>query len=736
MVFHETLEPKDRETLDDPASVLGKTFGGVYEVRRYIGGGGFSWVYEGWDTDFGSPVAIKIMKSGDHFSNENFRREAKLAREFKHPNTVDVYRYGIDDGVPWLAMEYCPGRTLHDVMLAHRSRGEPVPDRIISLFVEEISKALETAHAQNLVHRDLKPHNIMFVREGLPGEHFKLMDFGISAKIDAATDATKRNVAADGAGTPEYMSPEQITAKRGDQSVTARSDIYSFGVILYQLLTGRVPHPVVDSSHLALGKCLQEIVSSAPTPPSQVTTRPISPEVEKVVLQCLAKSPAERPASMREVRQKFLQAFNPPPPPASTFWHRVLNAALITLAVVIALVAWWLRPLPSVSLVVPPPESIAAGDSKTIRVSVVGYRDPGPLQVQIDAQTVLPRGVRIRPLGTVSVEGGYFDLSVEVELNALLMQRVRVPLSLTPILAEGAKAKAAGGVLELVIDPPAVWLPAGFQRAEGAAILHVADRNYYTRIAAVVPGEEPVVFILIRENAPDYPSGLRTFYIMRDKVWIGLFERADFVSTLSEKPWRTDAAGRPITDLHLPVMNVTFDEAHRFAQWLAEPHRLPAQRTLGMLPSLRQWNAAAGFYEWKAGKLAGTDWTIGPFRQPPGTSEKPRVAVNQSAPSPVGTSPDDESFHGVRDLAGNGWELTRSGERGFQQGNQSAEAPYEFTPPILEDDSLFRRGQSYKLSEPVTFSSLEPTPTYVDYSGRHPMVGFRVVLEPWRDASP
>jgi serine/threonine-protein kinase len=246
-----------------------------YVVERPIGRGGMAQVYEGTDTVLGRTVAIKVL--AEHYTRDEafvrrFRREAQAAAKLNHPGVVSVFDTGSDGDVQYIVMEYVQGRTLAEVLT---QEGRLPPDKAADIAAQA-ADSLAFAHEAGLVHRDVKPGNIMLTEEGT----VKVMDFGIARALEAETITQTATVF----GTASYLSPEQARGERVDH----RSDIYSLGVVLYEMLAGRAPF-AADSAVAIAYKHVSE-----PPPP----LREIAPEVpswlEAVTLRAMAKDPAER----------------------------------------------------------------------------------------------------------------------------------------------------------------------------------------------------------------------------------------------------------------------------------------------------------------------------------------------------------------------------------------------------------------------------------------------------------
>jgi eukaryotic-like serine/threonine-protein kinase len=254
-------------------TLINTLFDGRYRILRKLGAGGMANVYLAEDEELGRRVAIKILNdryANDELFIERFRREAKSAAGLSHPNIVSIYDRGQAEGTYYIAMEVIEGRSLKELIL---TRG-PLPIGQAIAFTLEILDALRFAHRHGIIHRDVKPHNIL-----IGGERLKVTDFGI-----ARAGASQMTEAGSIMGTAQYLSPEQA---RG-APVTASSDLYSVGIVLYEMLTGKVPFSGDSAIEIAM-KHLNEL----PKPPSKI--RPEIPsELDHVVLRALAKAPEDR----------------------------------------------------------------------------------------------------------------------------------------------------------------------------------------------------------------------------------------------------------------------------------------------------------------------------------------------------------------------------------------------------------------------------------------------------------
>ena len=259
-----------------------QTIAGRYELKHVLGTGGMSSVYCAFDTLLERNVALKILHDqygGDEEYVERFRREARSVAQLSHPNIVTVIDRGEEEGKQFIVFEVIEGENLKELV----ERGGPLPVRRALELGLEVGRALTFAHSQGLVHRDVKPQNVLLNDEG----HAKVTDFGIARTLDAVGQTETGTVL----GTSHYIAPEQA---RGEQ-IDEQTDIYSFGVVLYELLTGELPYPGDNFLTVAMKHV------NDPSP-SVLDRRPDTPlRLASLVERCMAKLPADRPASMDEV---------------------------------------------------------------------------------------------------------------------------------------------------------------------------------------------------------------------------------------------------------------------------------------------------------------------------------------------------------------------------------------------------------------------------------------------------
>jgi serine/threonine protein kinase len=262
---------------------------GRYEVGRLLGAGGMAEVFEGRDRLLARRVAIKVplaQFAHDPEFTQRFRREAQAAASLSHPGVVGVYDTGWENGTHFIVMEYVEGRTLKDVI---RAEAPLYPDRAAEIAAD-VCSALSAAHARGLVHRDVKPANIMLMPDG----RVKLMDLGI-ARADAGESATQTAAML---GTAQYLSPEQAQG----QAVDFRSDLYSLGCCLYEMLTGTVPFRGATPVAIAYRHVRED-----PAPP-RLLNPDVPPSLEAVCLKAMAKRPEDRYQTAIELRTDLQRA--------------------------------------------------------------------------------------------------------------------------------------------------------------------------------------------------------------------------------------------------------------------------------------------------------------------------------------------------------------------------------------------------------------------------------------------
>jgi serine/threonine protein kinase len=265
-----TLAPKDAST---PTDLVGQTLG-PYALERLIGQGGFAWVFVGREPD-GTPVAVKVLKpryAGDRPFELRFRNESGIAAQLEHPNIIRIRAVSPRGPHVYFVMELCA-----DSLGARIAREGPLPEADIVRITRDVARGLSFAHARGVIHRDLKPDNILLHSDGSA----VITDFGIARAVSAYVASTGVDMTI---GTPQYMSPEQAQGRPIDH----RADFYTLGITLYKAATGEVPFSSTDWFGLA------RMHVEAPPPAMRPKQQAVSRHFERVVFKCLAKHPDDR----------------------------------------------------------------------------------------------------------------------------------------------------------------------------------------------------------------------------------------------------------------------------------------------------------------------------------------------------------------------------------------------------------------------------------------------------------
>ncbi len=294
-------------------SLVGQMVGGRYQVKSVLGEGGMGVVYEA-EQQMGSTVrkvALKTLHahlSHDPAVSARFNRECGTIAQLEHPNTIKVYDFGATpDGTLYIAMEFVAGKPLSKLI---EESGALPPDRVLKI-VKQIAGSLQEAHQQGVIHRDLKPDNVVLTQRAGEKDVVKLLDFGIAARTESADAQKEQKLTQQGMvlGTPPYMSPEQFTGKALD----ARSDIYSLGVMVYEMLTGRLPFDAATPWQWAT-----EHMTAQPLPfeASPVSSQ-IPPQMRAAVLRSLSKNRDDRQASVQAFYDELAGAAPVPEPVAA-----------------------------------------------------------------------------------------------------------------------------------------------------------------------------------------------------------------------------------------------------------------------------------------------------------------------------------------------------------------------------------------------------------------------------------
>ncbi|MEW6541186.1 MAG: PASTA domain-containing protein [Bacillota bacterium] len=266
--------------------MIGKVLGNRYQITEILGVGGMAEVFKAYDSLLQRPVTVKVLRSEFNTDEEfvaRFHREGQAVASLSHPNIVNVYDVGREGDRHYLVMEYVDGEDLKTVI---KREGPLAPHRVVAI-ARQVCDALEHAHYQKIIHRDVKPHNILITRDG----QAKLADFGIARESNAATLVQTKSLV----GSVHYISPEQA---RGD-TADAQSDIYALGVVLFEMLTGSVPFNGGNPVSVALKHIQDEV------PPLKERNPAVNPEFDRIVRRAMSKFPVDRYASAREMAREL-----------------------------------------------------------------------------------------------------------------------------------------------------------------------------------------------------------------------------------------------------------------------------------------------------------------------------------------------------------------------------------------------------------------------------------------------
>jgi serine/threonine protein kinase len=296
-----------------------------YEILDELGRGGMGVVYQARQIALKRIVALKMILAGAHAGTQElarFRTEAEAVAQLQHPNIVQIYEVGEQNGLPYFSLEFVAGGSL-----AQKLQGTPQPARAAAAFVEKLARAVHAAHEHGIIHRDLKPANVLLqivetgprsavcdLQTAIP----KITDFGLAKRLDAGEGPTQSGSLL---GTPSYMAPEQATGQT--HAVGVPADVYALGAILYELLTGRPPFKAATPLETVL-----QVRAAEPVPPTRLQPR-LPYDVETICLKCLRKEPSRRYGSARELAddlQRFLDGVAITARPVS-WWERTVKWA-------------------------------------------------------------------------------------------------------------------------------------------------------------------------------------------------------------------------------------------------------------------------------------------------------------------------------------------------------------------------------------------------------------------------
>jgi serine/threonine-protein kinase len=686
-----------------------------YKVIKKLGQGGMGAVWLVEHKELGQKRALKLIHdnyAADKQVRKRFRREAQILASLRHPNAVLVYDYDFIGKVPYIDMEYLKGEPLRKRL----KPGVPLPTSTIVWILEELQKVLDLAHALKIVHRDLKPENIMIVEDSLSGrEELKVLDFGIAKIVQQGTDENlSLTMDTQGLlGTLAYASPEQnsLTPEHGPLKVDHRSDIYSVGVMLFEMLTGQRPF---------LGGPTQLLFqhSEVPPPSFQKVAPKLTfpPAVEAAVRRCLEKDPANRPGSLAELLRDFRHAVKQ----SDTYVEptiddrRGIAPGILTNGRKVA--------------------TEPATQSTAIVPDVVRRRLPGwaGILAGLLAGTVLVWFMGFRDTGKDTRKPPPPELPPAIK--EYLAKRGFQPVSENELLDGWPTAlRKSGGETRTWKLHGKIYLPEDYQPE---------TEEYDHGLPQFVKGPHGVRFVLIRggffvqgafdndlkfekEEKPPRRVTLSTFYIQRTETSIGEFDRycgklspGDRGELKSYDQVRAIIARRmaPEELAHNPVAGVSHRQAVRYAH-----------DNGGELPTEAQWEFAAR----SLGKPLRFVWGNNEYKE----GVRANLQDLSGIPVPVhevGDSDGDLTEQQVCDLAGNVREWCRDVWRKYEDNREYFD-PVETPAEGQRDAEYVIRGGSYLTPIEMSRTTYRSSSGQVPYRAKEddPIddVGFRLVIE-------
>ncbi len=682
---------------------------GKYVLESRLGEGGMGIVYKAHHKFLKTTRAVKTIKldliGNDTSFVKRFHQEAMAAAAIGHPNIISVLDYGLlEDKIPYIVMEFVEGVSLETLII---NKGRFTPAEALE-YMQVITSALAAAHKHGIVHRDLKPLNIMIESGGTVRDQIRILDFGL-AKIKS-TDLFGSFVAAKTVGivgSPAYMAPEQWSGEETDR----RCDVYSLGIILYEMLTGDVPYkgtniPAIMKKHLM-----------APPPPLATAESGISPEVEKVVHRALEKQPESRTASVEEFIAEFERAVLQPEPAkpkakrrstakSTTGTRRRKTNQLTTDDTSVA-------PIEAVT-------PVFAQDVNTFR---------GPLSQSENDTAKFPRPLPLpsKPEPKAKVEESAPAVSEPPVKTKLLVrpaidQRLpgRVVISQQSLVGNFLKKRFAvpvvAGAVVLALIALSVFVYSRKDAETSGLHTQIAGAAANTKREMVLI--EGGTFTMGSNNTGEEQKGEHTvtvpsFYL--DKYEVTNAEYAEFIKDTGKpapaidvsvkgsywQPWndKNPPAGRE----HWPVANVSPKDVEAFAAWLSK-----RDGVVYRLPTEEEWEFAArngstdSLFPW------GNSW------------EEGRANINEKrSPVDVGSFPQGATQKGVQDMVGNVWEWTSSKPRFYDNAR----------PLSAVKNARVQRGGSFFEKMNSDFHNATDRSWFGDETFKFPTIGFRLARD-------
>jgi serine/threonine-protein kinase len=709
----------------------GRLLGGRYKLEQCIGSGGMGEIYRARRTHIGDTVAVKVLRADvveDEKSRQRFYREARAAAMLHHPNAVVIHDFGEDaDGTAYIVMELLVGRSLRQVLIQEG----PISAVRVYGIIRQASAALDAGHRNGIVHRDIKPDNIILLDSNDAADHVKILDFGIAKVLDNKaldTHSLEQRLTNVGSviGTPHYMAPEQCQGEEAD----SRSDIYSLGVVLYELLTGVAPFLAKTPTGVAI-----KHVTEKPRPLREIN--PSVPEaVERVVLHALEKDPNARPQTALELAREFenalvnepdtmrftrsgesqritssmlgragdAEAVRTPPQPGAAVPSQDFETTVSPSSAPQSFETT-LSPTPSSqsfeTTVAPSP---GAGQSKQTGEAATELIT----HAKVTAEPPRPAGVGAKPVGPPPATGAQAAPGTEllprsedrpqiIPVAPAKLQEVgrKPPPAAKPEKKEKKKTGAPPPVKKLGPAPAAMpKKPLLIGAGSVLAVIIVAGVLLFVRkpapppVRPTPPPPPPVIqapagmvlvpggeFRIGRDDGgenekPAHAATVKPFFIDLTEVTNEQYKKfVDATGHPAPPMWRGNQF--PEGGNMAPVTDVTWEDANAYAKWAGDGKRLPTEE---------EWEFAA----------RGTDGRIYPWGPEwiPNASNSKLDEKDQRQLVLVGQFPKGASPFGVLDMAGNAWEWTASDFKEYPGG-------VRFNPPDGYKNLKVIRGGSY-----------------------------------------
>lgn len=574
------------------SDLVGQTLDQKYKIIAKIGAGGMGAVYKAKRIHIGDFVAIKVLHSdlvGDQMAIERFRREARAAARLKHANAVDIHDFAVSSsGLVYIVMELVDGKSLGALI----KNQEPLDPSFVAEILFKVCSALDEAHRQNIVHRDLKPDNILVTR-ARSGVDVKVLDFGIAKLRDLSPGSNTLTGKGTIVGTPLYMSPEQCMGEEIDR----RSDIYSLGIVLYEMLTGVVPFDSPTPTAIIV-----QHVTVVPPPLRQIN-RELSPGIEKAVMRALEKRREDRPQTAGELAAEFAEGMKREAAVGSIKKPDMqLNPLEVTRQTEPSAEQEIIHLSHATTAPIPDALMARADESATEGIKSRSYLAIGIVSVLVLALLLTATFLLLRGRTAVSSQGDIDNTSLETPEDKAL-----------------AEDESPDNTAQIP-PPPAVPEPPG-------------------GMVYVTGGE----FIMGRDNGtqyekPQHQATVDPFFI--DIYEVSCEEYKRFIDETGHRlPPRWSQGNYPAGWARRPVSGIDWDDANAYAQWAGK-----------RLPTEQEWEFAA----------RGADGRLYPWGNEWKAKAANADSSSHKHADTVGQHPDGPSPFGAYDMAGNVWEWTAS----------------------------------------------------------------------------